>query len=103
MNQELREELELLSGWDIPRCDVLEFLLEKLPYYIDTKDARGTYELFVKKTSGLYFAGYNKPELGKWLYDQNHGVWERPCKSFNCVNALLLLAKELFKEGILTK
>lgn len=90
MNTELREELELLSGWDIPKCDVLEFLLEKLP--------RG-YVIF-QSNWGLY-----RP--GKLIYDGDAELLI--CRTFSWegsgfpVNAASKLLIQLFKEGILSR
>lgn len=85
----------------VPAYD-LGYLLRKLPYFIDTKDARGTFELSLKKTHKLYWAGYNKPELGRWLYDKNHGVWERPCEADTPEDAAAALLIELIKQKVIT-
>lgn len=45
----------------------LEYLLDKLPYFVKLNDARGTFQLFMLKLSNGYHIGYNKPETGKWL------------------------------------
>lgn len=90
-------------GWrkgDIPAYD-LGYLLRRLPANFNTGDARGSFELFIKKTSREYFAGYNKPELGKWLYDQNHAVWEHPCGADTPEDAAAKLAIELLKQKVI--
>lgn len=81
MNQELKDELELLSGWDIPKCDVLEFLLEKLQ----------SNPLF-----GLTWRG------NQW-YAYINGLGSEEITSNTAEECLLILAINLFKEGILTK
>lgn len=90
MNQDLKDELELLSGWDIPKCDVLEFLLEKVPRW---------YVIFQSKW-GLY-------RSGKLIYDGDAELLI--CRTFSWegfdlpVNAASKLLIQLFKEGVLTK
>lgn len=124
-SKELSEELYELSNWEIeqghlyvgkelinynggykgeqiPAYDA-GFLLRKLPPHFNTGDARGAFEFFLKTTGREWFAGYNKPELGKWLYDKNHGVWETPCSDDTPENALCRLSIELHKQGILKK
>lgn len=88
------------NGSDIPAYD-LGFLLRKLPPNFHTGDVRGAFEFFLKTTGREWFAGYNKPEMGKWLYDNNHGVWERPCTADIPENALCKLCIELFNQGVL--
>lgn len=89
----------------IPAYD-LGFLLRKLPYFIDTKDARGTFEFFLKKTWDRYHAGYNKPESGQWVdYDDGQSkryVWKVP-QADTPEDAVCKLAIELFKQGVLKK
>lgn len=86
----------------VPAYD-LGYLLRKLPAHFNTGDARGAFEFFLKTTGREWFAGYNKPELGKWLYDNNHGVWETPCSADTPEDAAAGLAIQLFKQGILKK
>jgi hypothetical protein len=81
----------------------LGYLLRKLPPNFSTGDARGSFEFFLKMTTREWFAGYNKPETGKWLYDSNHGVWEHPCAAHTPEDAAAKLAIELFKQEILHK
>lgn len=82
MNTELREELELLSGWDIPKCDVLEFLLEKLP----TNTTIEKLEPTIWRAESYNFA--NLAVAAERRTPQE---------------ALMTVASMLFKEGILTK
>ncbi len=85
LNQELREELELVSGWEIPKCDVLGYLLRELPR---------TY-----KGVGLcvWAAGSSR-----WRaeYDNSHRVH---FDADTPEDAAAKLAIELFKQGILKR
>lgn len=96
MNNELREELELLSGWDIPKCDVLEFLLEKLPSTITDSDGY-TYRLRGGKNQYYFFEyQYEKDADMRW--------WSiSPFSKESPSDALCQLAIKLFKEGILSR
>lgn len=88
MNTELLKELELLSGWDIPEHDVLEFLLEKLPHQLsDDFDAPLTLVHFGQGWEATYPDGYAS----------HRAITVAPKYS------LMVLAIMLFKEGILTK
>lgn len=95
-------EVQNLHDEAFPAYD-LGYLLRKIPANFNTGDARGAFELFLKTTSREWFAGYNKPEMGRWLYDGNHGVWETPCDADNPEDAVCKLAIQLFKQGILKK
>ena len=97
MNQELKEELEQLSGWNIPEHDVLEFLLGKLPPKIwnDKEKQWDGLKLFKWKYydrityTAEYWTRYYQPAISD--------TTDSPCDSLG------ELAIKLFKEGILTK
>lgn len=96
MNQELKEELEQLSGWNIPEHDVLEFLLDKLT---STPTTDPTIQR--KPLVEVEFPGTTKPAYA-WYVKIFNGEWYEASGS-DPIDAAGLLLANLFKEGILTK
>lgn len=99
MNQELREELELVSGWDIPKCDVLSWLLRNLP--VNQKRYNGHMSKAIIGLQlirrGSAFSESDYWEASYWhsprLYEWAETVEDAAAK----------LAIQLFKQGILKR
>lgn len=79
---ELCPELEyFISDGDCEEHDhkpfaapIAQELLEQLPFYIKTGDARGTFQLVIEKLSNEFYVCYAKPERGTFHEIDNRGL-----------------------------
>jgi hypothetical protein len=69
MDQELMNELELLSGWDIPACDVLSWMLVKMEDCEVGSDTDNSKDglFYAKGRNNLEFAETPEDAAGKLL------------------------------------
>lgn len=91
MTPTLKAELEQISGWVIPEHDVLEWLLGKLPHFIE-----------IVQTSGGYTpTGWRVIKRSSQDYWHKGGPIEADAPDL--VDAVYKLAIHLFQQNILTK
>lgn len=109
MTEDLKQELEQLSGWIIPEHDVLEWLLGKLKPKIVVKKKIYGLVLTSSTSDGSWIGDYLSwtwqeplPERSKdyWLHSGNRAQLTEANTPRDAVGKLLI---QLFKQGVLVR